>query len=380
MDKKILHIVIVLYAIINAIFVDKYSARIIEWHTILSFVYMLGICALSITLPRIVQKLKHPHYWLLGISISFLGLGIAIQYNVDPLTIQVDRWSAIHNFLEGMLQGIYPYGQQTHLGGYGSPLPVWQLVHLPFYVMGNVGLSIFAVIGLFIYTINKTRGMQVALAATLLLILSPTCWYEIAVRSDLITNILLVTIIVEWLMYYQISLSKRTVSLAILSGLLLSTRLVAVIPLAVIYGYEFLTMGWKKQSIFLGISLLTFGLTLVPFLLWEGSTLFFFEYNPFVLQTRQGSGYSLLIFTAIAVSITLYMKEDRRMRLTITGGLLTCLVTIAFFEKMWAENLWNELFSPTFDITYLSMALPFYLVEIASSCKKKQINLCELKS
>ena len=373
MDKKILHIVIVLYAIINAIFVDKYSARIIEWHTILSFVYMLGICALSITLPRIVQKLKHPHYWLLGISISFLGLGIAIQYSIDPLTIQVDRWSAIHNFLEGMLQGIYPYGQQTHLGGYGSPLPVWQLVHLPFYVMGNVGLSIFAVIGLFIYTINKTRGMQVALAATLLLILSPTCWYEIAVRSDLITNILLVTIIVEWLMYYQISLSKRTVSLAILSGLLLSTRLVAVIPLAVIYGYEFLTMGWKKQSIFLGISLLTFGLTLVPFLLWEGSTLFFFEYNPFVLQTRQGSGYSLLIFTAIAVSITLYMKEDRRMRLTITGGLLTCLVTIAFFEKMWAENLWNELFSPTFDITYLSMALPFYLVEIASSCKKSKL-------
>ena len=373
MDKKILHIVIVLYAIINAIFVDKYSARIIEWHTILSFVYMLGICALSITLPRIVQKLKHPHYWLLGINISFLGLGIAIQYNVDPLAIQVDRWSAIHNFLEGMLQGIYPYGQQTHLGGYGSPLPVWQLVHLPFYVMGNVGLSIFAVIGLFIYTINKTRGMQVALAATLLLILSPTCWYEIAVRSDLITNILLVTIIVEWLMYYQISLSKRTVSLAILSGLLLSTRLVAVIPLAVIYGYEFLTMGWKKQSIFLGISLLTFGLTLVPFLLWEGSTLFFFEYNPFVLQTRQGSGYSLLIFTAIAVSITLYMKEDRRMRLTITGGLLTCLVTIAFFEKMWAENLWNELFSPTFDITYLSMALPFYLVEIASSCKKSKL-------
>ena len=113
MDKKILHIVIVLYAIINAIFVDKYSARIIEWHTILSFVYMLGICALSIKLPRIVQKLKHPHYWLLGISISFLGLGIAIQYNVDPLTIQVDRWSAIHNFLEGMLQGITLLSQRN---------------------------------------------------------------------------------------------------------------------------------------------------------------------------------------------------------------------------------------------------------------------------
>ena len=269
-----------------------------------------------------------------------------------------------------MLQGIYPYGQQTHLGGYGSPLPVWQLVHLPFYIIGNVGLSIFAIIGLFIYTLNKTRGIQVALAATLLLILSPACWYEIAVRSDLITNILLVFIIVEWLMYHQISLTERTIALAILSGLLLSTRLVAVIPLAVIYGYEFLTMGWKKQGIFLGISLLTFGVTLIPFVLWKGSTLFFFEYNPFILQTRQGSGTALLIFIVIAVAITLYMKGDKQMRLPITGGLLTCLVTIAFLEKMWTENLWNELFAPTFDITYLSMALPFYLVEIASYCKK----------
>jgi hypothetical protein len=129
-------------------------------------------------------------------------------------------------------------------------------------------------------------------------------------------------------------------------------------------------MGWKKQGIFLGISLLTFGATLIPFVLWKGSTLLFFEYNPFILQTRQGSGTALLIFIVIAVAITLYMKGDKQMRLPITGGLLTCLVTIAFLEKMWTENLWNELFAPTFDITYLSMALPFYLVEIASYCKK----------
>lgn len=370
MEKRILHILIALYAIINAIIVAKYSARITEWHRIFSFLYILGIFAVIKLLPRLMRKLKHPNYWLLGICSSFLGISIAVQYSIDPLTIQVDRWSAIHNFLEGMLQGIYPYGQQTHLGGYGSPLPVWQLVHLPFYIIGNVGLSIFAIIGLFIYTLNKTRGIQVALAATLLLILSPACWYEIAVRSDLITNILLVFIIVEWLMYHQISLTERTIALAILSGLLLSTRLVAVIPLAIIYGYEFLTMGWKKQGIFLGISLLTFGVTLIPFVLWKGSTLFFFEYNPFILQTRQGSGIALLIFIVIAVAITLYMKGDKQMRLPITGGLLTCLVTIAFLEKMWTKNLWNELFAPTFDITYLSMALPFYLVEIASYCKK----------
>ncbi len=338
-----------------------------------SIVYCVCTSAILIFLPKVIQRLSRPLYWLVAISCCYLGFGLVIQYAINPLELLVDRWSAIHNFLEGMLAGIYPYGQQTHLGGYGSPLPVWQVLHLPFYAMGNVGLSIFVVIGLFIYTIYRTRGAHTAIAATIMLTLSPACWYEMAVRSDLITNILLIACITEWLSYKRIALAHYTLPIAVLSGLVLSTRLIAIIPLAAMYGYEFLHMGWKKQATFVCCTILTFAITLLPFVLWDGSTLLFFEYNPFVLQTRQGSVGALILFATIAILITIYMRGDQQTRLPITGGLLTCLVSIAFIEKMWKEDLWNQLFDSTFDITYLAVALPFYILCVAQ-CSTSPIN------
>lgn len=65
-----------------------------------------------------------------------------MQYLIDPYQIQVDRWSAIHNFINYLVHGRYPYMAPTHLGGYGSPFPVWQFLHIPFYYLNNVGLSL----------------------------------------------------------------------------------------------------------------------------------------------------------------------------------------------------------------------------------------------
>ena len=74
-------------------------------------------------------------------------------------------------------------------------------------------------------------------------------------------------------------------------------------------------MDWKKQCTFLATVLVTFALIIAPFVFWEGSTLLFFEYNPFVLQTRQGSVLAGIIFFIIALGITIYLGEDQRTRL-----------------------------------------------------------------
>ena len=354
-----------LFILINVLFVDKYTARVTEWHALISLVYAVLTLGVVWLIPYLLKHIHHPMRWMwVGVGGLILA-GLGIQYAIDPMGLQVDRWSAIHHFLDGMLAGIYPYGQQTHLGGYGSPFPVWQILHLPFYALGNVGLSIFVVLGIYIFTLWKIYGNRVGLTVTILLLLSPAIWYEIAVRSDLITNIMLVAIIVEWLMEYRVNLSQRTVTIGILAGLLLSTRLVAVIPLAVVYGYAFLKLGWKKQCLFLGVVAIVFALTMLPFVFWQGSTLLFFEYNPFVLQTRQGSMLALGLFAVIAIGITLYQKENLGMRHIVTGGLLTCLVVIAFVEKMWIEHAWNALYTSMFDITYLSVALPFYIIALS---------------
>ena len=372
MNLLIHRIVLLLYILINTLFVEKYVSRITSLHWIFAIVYIVGVVCLLWAIRHYSPKCKHPFKWFLVLLIVFACIAGISQLSIDPLSLNVDRWSAIHNFLSGMFCGHYPYGQQTHLGGYGSPFPVWQILHIPFYALGNVGMSIIIVTILFLWTLNRLYSPKVALVAGILPCISPAFWYEIAVRSDLITNMMLSALIAEWLVHKNVKLINNVIGLAILVGLTLSTRLIAVIPLCVLYGYEFLQLSWKKQSLFLLIILGTFTLTMLPFALWQGSTLLFFEYNPFVLQTRQGSFLVLLIFACGAIGVTVWMHGRMNYRTIITGLLLTSLVVMSFVEKMWKENLWTELFSPTFDITYLSVALPFYIVYLSLSLTKKQ--------
>ena len=372
MNLLIHRIALLLYILINTLFVEKYVSRVTSLHWIFAIVYIVGIVCLLWAIRQYSHKCKHPFKWFLVLLIVFACIAGILQLSIDPLSLNVDRWSAIHNFLSGMFCGHYPYGQQTHLGGYGSPFPVWQILHIPFYALGNVGMSIIIVTILFLWTLYRLYSPKVALVAGILLCISPAFWYEIAVRSDLITNTMLSALIAEWLVHKNVKLINNVIGLAILVGLTLSTRLIAVIPLCVLYGYEFLQLSWKKQSLFLLIILGTFTLTMLPFALWQGSTLLFFEYNPFVLQTRQGSFLVLLIFACGAIGVTIWMHGRMNYRTIITGLLLTSLVVMSFVEKMWKENLWTELFSPTFDITYLSVALPFYIVYLSLSLTKKQ--------
>ena len=372
MNLLIHRIALLLYILINTLFVEKYVSRVTSLHWIFAIAYIVGVVGFLWVIRHYSPKCKHPFKWFLALLIIFSCIAGILQLSIDPFTLNVDRWSAIHNFLSGMFCGHYPYGQQTHLGGYGSPFPVWQILHIPFYALGNVGMSIIIVTILFLWTLYRRYSPKVALVAGILLCISPAFWYEIAVRSDLITNMMLSALIAEWLVHKNVKLINNVIGLAILVGLTLSTRLIAVIPLCVLYGYEFLQLSWKKQSLFLLIILGTFTLTMLPFALWQGSTLLFFEYNPFVLQTRQGSFLVLLIFACGAIGVTIWMHGRMNYRTIITGLLLTSLVVMSFVEKMWKENLWTELFSPTFDITYLSVALPFYILYLSLSLTKKQ--------
>lgn len=372
MDKILQRILLFIYLIINVLFVEKYVTRITDCQFVFSIIYVAIALLIISFFSKRISTFTHTKKLVIGLGIIFLSLGIGVQYALDPYSIQVDRWSAIHNFLATMLQGEYPYSASTHLGGYGSPFPIWQIFHLPFYAIGNVGLSIFVVTIAFVATIHYFHSSKVALMTIVLLGISPAFWYEIAVRSDLITNILLIATIIEWLSNKQIKLLQHPYSLGILSGLILSTRLVAIIPLCVLYGYEFLHIHWKKQVLFLLTTIVTFTITFIPFILWNGSTLFFFEYNPFVLQTRQGSWLVLAVFAIIALSITLYIKGNNKYISAATGVVLTTLVAMAFVEKMWQEQLWGDLFSSAFDITYLSVALPFYIIHLSRSFLQEQ--------
>ena len=354
---------ILLYLFINVLFVDKYTLRVTEWHYILDALYVCGACALMVGLYYWKPRPKTSKILLYSAGLGYSALLITLQYRIDPLGLQVDRWSAIHYFLDNLFQGIYPYAAQTHLGGYGSPFPVWQVLHIPFYAIGNVGLSFFAALALFLFVIARSRSAHFALLTLILLMASPAILYEIVVRSDLFTNFMCVCALCEWLRYKSVRFTDHTLLLAIIAGLCASTRLAAVIPLALLYGYAFLQSGWKKQLLFVLTACGTFVCTFVPFLVWGGNQMLFFEYNPFVLQTRQGSPLVFAIFALVAIAWTVYKKDHLQHFHFAAGGLLTILVVLAFgYDIVRTGN--GDLYSSSYDITYFNMALPFYLYTI----------------
>lgn len=301
--------------------------------------------------------------WGLLVSVLLFAAALCVlQLSIDPYSLRVDRWSAIHNFLDRMLQGEYPYAARTHLGGYGSPFPVWQILHLPFYFLGDVGLSLVLAVVLFVHSLykvceNKASGATVGL---FLLCAAPSLWYECAVRSDLVTNFLLICAIMNYCCAEKLLFVRNYRVIAVACGLLLSTRLSVAVPLAIFFFKDFLGVPVKAKCEFLVIAIVIFCLTFLPFAIWGDGQLFWFKYNPFELQTRQGTIWEVIVL--IPVGIVLAMKWKNHAECLFYSGLMLLLVVLL----AWTVDAVFFAEDGTFiDLTYLDMALPFFIAAVA---------------
>ena len=290
---------------------------------------------------------------------------LAMQLAIDPYSLQVDRWSALHFPIQNLLHGIYPYGATTHLGGNASPFPVWQVLHIPFYLLGNVGLSFFVAAGLFLWSSRKVLGPARATAIGLLLVSSVGVWYEAAVRSDLITNMLLVASLAclclprlsdEWA-------GRHGWQLAVAVGLLACTRVIVLLPLGLLFFPHLLKMRLRRAFLLTVLAVAVFVLTFVPFALWDWQQFFHFQNNPWALQTRQGNPSDFLLFLPLALYLALSWRGIAKRYYRNSSVMLTVFVVVTFVHNMYRLENW-DLFSSTFDITYLSTALPFCLLSI----------------
>ena len=374
---KTYRIALFLYILINSLFILKYGLRIFPWYVVIAACVVYGIIVVVIC-KYILPKFSNFSDFNIRRGITFVALLVcllfltAFQYIPDPMTIKVDRWSAIHNFLFNLTHGTYPYAAQTHLDGYGSPFPVWQLFHLPFYLMGNVGLSFIAGILLFVHSLSlhlKNKGEHVAFA---LLGCSPAFIYEVFVRSDLMTNFMVSMSILLYCIHYRFTIQKNPLLFGIIVGLMMSTRFSAIIPFCIYYFYDLYHAQLRQQFTFLSVVVITFCITFLPFLLWDSQMLLFFEYNPFILQTRQGHPLDLLILIPIGIALSFWQHQQAYRHFFATAIMLLLLVTVTFVHTMFVNNSWTELFDSTFDITYFGMALPFLCATLSQlSCSQR---------
>ena len=288
------------------------------------------------------------------------------QSLIDPYQLKVDRWSAIHNFIYNLFHDIYPYSAQTHLGGYGSPFPAWQFFHIPFYLLGNVGLSFFFSLGMFFMSIWKSFTSKQLSCIFVLMLLSPAIMYECLVRSDLITNFIIVASTINYLCLNNVDVRKHWKKTAFIVGIFLSTRLATAIPFF-IYLFPYYRNFSRRQQIMVPLYIIcTFMITFVPFMFWNGEMLFFFQYNPFILQTRQGSMTIVLLLIPIITYLALSWKNDFRQLMFHISLAMIVLVVVTFTYNMYTTNTWCELFQSRYDITYLDMSLSFLLTWLST--------------
>jgi hypothetical protein len=367
----------VIFLSINCLFIAKYTTRLNLNPYVSVFIYCLIAISILLLIPnyanRIKEKNSKPLYFTFLILI-LLGI-LILNLTIDPQKIQVDRWSAIHNFLHNLFNGIYPYAARTHLGGYGSPFPVWQAFHIPFYLLGNVGLGMFfTILVLGIFLVWYCENFLQSLIYLILLTISPAFWYEVAVRSDLIYNCILSLIVIGFVYKRRYSIQNQSLGLGILCGLFLSTRLSVVIPFAIVLFPGFLTAQLKNQIIFFISSLAVFVLTFLPFVFWDYNSLLFFKYNPFILQTRQGSLFEVIVLLLMIYYFATNWKNNLNLCFSYVSIAIVVFVAVTFLHRMISDNFANSLFSSSYDITYFSMALPFVIYSLSTiHAKKKQL-------
>lgn len=367
--SKRLNVEEVMFVVVNVLFVAKYSARVSVvvafFATLASIVFYFILLRWVLSLYGLSsQTFGGFKLLMIGCLTAFVGMLMA-QYVVDPYELQVDRWSALHFPIQNLLSGVYPYTATTHLGGYASPFPVWQILHVPFYLMGNVGLSFFVATAFFLWSCCRVYGKDKAVVVGLLLCSSVAVWYEVAVRSDLMTNVLLVVAFINLvqprLCHEWIEANRWWIACAV--GLLASTRLLVLVPIALLLFPFFLRLSGRSQ---IGVLLLTgsvFLLTFLPFALWDWQEFYYFQNSPWKLQTRQGNPLDFIIFLPLAIFLSMTHRGVVKRYYRNSALMLVAIVGITFVHNMYSTSHWG-LFSPAYDITYLSSALPFCILAI----------------
>lgn len=365
---------LVSYLFVNGLFILKYASRssVPEWAVLIAYgVFVVGISMVS---PGLSERF-HKLFFILTSVLMLAGI-IVVHRLIDPLSVQVDRWSAIDHFLDRMLSGQYPYLAQTHLGGYGSPFPFWNLFHLPFYWLGDVAYGMLALVAGLIFSLKRLMGTYRGASVFLfLLFVSPAFWYEVAVRSDLLYNFILCFLICAGWYRSGLTISKSLWVTGIISGLMLSTRLSIVIPFFLLLFPGFTGASWRQRILFTGIASLTFLVTFLPFILWDIQSLVFFEYNPFVLQTRQGSLFEFILLFALLIPLSLSWKGNFERYAAYNVATILVFVSVTFLHRMLADNFESGLFGARYDITYFSMSLPFILMVLSRAFPGRKTNV-----
>ena len=356
------------YFFINVIFCIKYN--IFEniqpsWFILFYPLTVIGIYKFTVSI-RILQK----NYFFLIVSSVIIVIALFLWFHIDRWTVEVDRWSALAFWSENLKNGQYPYAALTHLGAPPSPLPAWQLFHFPFYLLGDTAYGqLFCLLFLFIMLFCWRTKINIG-GVVILLALAPCFWWEIAVRSDLLCNMFLLFTFITAHFYYSTFWSKQKFLTAAIIGLFLCTKMLVAIPLFLYIFPQFLKYTIKEKAVFALTVITFFIIPFLPFLFGEQSFLQHPEYNPFIMQSYQGS-VLLVSIGGMLIFISALIWKRMRDFYFLSGLILFSLILTVSIRIGLNKDWFSVFFEDVFDISYFNVCIPFFLFFINEIKKRK---------
>lgn len=372
--SQINRISLLLLIFINALFALKYGFRYTRSEIIAILITLFYITILLFAIYYISNNIlpinrenKKKYYW----GILLLGIILIVFMNMTPETTRVGRLPAINEWLGNFIDGKFPYRAESNPSGF----PFLFFIAAPFYLLGDVGyLEVFGLLLFILIIINNANfGKELILKLSLLLFSLPV-FYELFVRSELLTNITLF-IAVAIPIYAKLSKEDNKLVLgagAIIMGMLLSTRLIVglLLFLFLIFIYR---NDFKKFFVFGIISFFVFLLTLLPFYLWDAE--YFITKGPFSVQLLYLPIWAMIVFMIVIVYAGTIISSLREFFFA-SGIILFLLTLVSFSITIYNFGLTNALFNDYFDISYFIFALPFCILSLEEY--KSQENLGRL--
>ncbi len=352
----------IIYGLINTLFVYKYLYRITSQSWIISLLYLIVVSLFAFLLTQKVKlriSLKAQNLIYISVIAILAILLTFIMFQFDPQKVRVGRYPTLHDWITGLFNLEFPYRDHTTHSGF----PFLFVIALPFYFFGDLGLLqifSFLIFAFLIYLRYREDGIN-RIRLILLLTTAPIFLYEIVVRSDLISNMVMVML---YLAIFELIHQKASLLtlclLGFLGGLLLSTRGIIVLIYIPFFGY-FLKRPFRNLSLFFLSMFIGFSLSLLPFLIWDWKL--FFDFGPFSRQMTQIP----IPWMILSITCSLYsaIKVGAITEIySVVSFILFGVVGIAFILSVLNLGWKGAVLKDGFDISYFSFALPFLLVSL----------------
>lgn len=280
-------------------------------------VFLVLLISYKWYLKKFISKItERQALWLIAITFIVLIITFFIAYPIVDSGIVgggSDREDDINVATTNLLHGRYPYYGRTYLGNPLDHFPGILLLSSAFVLLGNSAYQNFFWICVFIFVAHAyLRDTRLVLFLFwMILFLSPVVMQEFVTGGDLISNSI-------YVLTFALSLvksvsnphaKKRTkILFAILLGIGLSSRLIYLPCLLLVFSALVQNSGWKTALKYIGVTYIAFLAVTATFFIYDPKNFTPFHQFKMLNQLRSPVPFSAIILSLVAGIIVLILS------------------------------------------------------------------------